>query len=138
LAETVNVVLVVPLPGAADSQFPPDVVAADAVKLTLPFVLVTDKVCGAGFAPPVSLAKLSATGNTDSTGCGATLRVTGTSTGLLVAPADASVIAPVYWPAAKPVKIPATTDAVTPAGVVALPGATESQLPPLTVEAVAV
>jgi hypothetical protein len=48
--------MVVPLPGATDSQVPPEVVAAAVVKLRGAPLLETVKLCGAGLAPPISNA----------------------------------------------------------------------------------
>jgi hypothetical protein len=64
-----------------------------------------------------------------------TASVTGIVTGLLLAPADVTVIVPLYVPAANPAVI---TDTDVPPGVVPLPLLNVSQFPPELVVAVAV
>jgi hypothetical protein len=75
--ETLSVALVVPLGGATASQFPPEVVLAEAVKLSVPAVLATERDCATGFVPPVWPLKLSDPGPTESDGWAETTRVTG-------------------------------------------------------------
>ena len=70
-------VLVAPLVGVTESQLPPEEVAAAAVKLTLPLVLVTERLCGAGLEPADWPLKVSADGATESTGWADTVNVTG-------------------------------------------------------------
>ena len=136
--ETLTVPGVVPL-GVAANQLPPEVVLTDVVNgIAAPPEAVTGRFCAEGSEPRFTMLKDSGPPVTDSVGWELTTRLTGIVTGLLVAPLEVRVIDPLYVPAAKPVMAPPFIEAVTPVGVVALPGETASQAPPLVVTAAAV
>lgn len=128
--DTVTLPGVVPL-GVTESQLPPEAVLSVAVNGNAPLLLaLIATLCAVGSEPRLVKLKVSGPGcpaqTRFSVGSAATLKVTGMVTGLLEAPAEASVMLPVYWPA---VRLPGVTETETPVGVVALPGVTDSQLP---------
>jgi hypothetical protein len=136
--ETLTVPGVVPL-GVAASQLPPVVVLTDVVNgIAAPPEAVTDRFCAPGSEPRFAMLKDSGPPVTDNVGLLVTTKLTGIVTGLLVAPLEVRVIEPLYVPAARPVMAAPFTEAVTPVGVVALPGETVSQAPPVVVAAAAV
>jgi len=132
---------VFPLAGA-DSQLPPLVVAAAMLNgMELPLLALTVRPCAAGSEPAPTMLKVSELSDTCSVGSAATTKVAGMVKGLLVAPADVSVMVPLYELGVKPARAAAFTEPVIPgeeAEVVALPGATASQVPPVVVAARAV
>lgn len=77
LIETVRLAGVVPLFGATESQLPPFVVEAAAVKLSAPPLLATERVWGAAL-PFTCALKPSADGLVVSTGTLLTVSVTAT------------------------------------------------------------
>ena len=116
------------------SQLPPETVEALSVNVTAdPVLVVTVTVCSAEAAPPTVAVKvrpvelrLSVGGPAAGIGV-VTVRVTGTDSGLLVAPVDANEAVPLYVPAARPVATMCTVSvkAVLPPG-----GVMVSQVPP--------
>ena len=97
----------------------------------------TDRFCAPGRDPRSAILKVSGPPVTDRVGSEDTFKVTATVTGLLVAPDEVRVIDPVYCPTCSPEMTPALSAAVTPVGVVALPGETVSHEPPFAVVAAA-
>jgi hypothetical protein len=116
----------VPLAGVTVNQLPPAAVAVNAIG-ELPDSAI---VCGSGRVPPVWYVYVSEAGLTPIVGALLTVRVTGTVCGLLLAPAAAIVMLPLYVPAASPVGF---TPIIRVAGVVPLVGVTVNQPPPAAV-----
>ena len=114
----------VPLIGRTDNQLPPLTVAADAVKLTLPPVLVTESDWAAGLDPPAWPLKVRADGATLRTGCEETVKVTGKL--MEVAPVAPIAMEPLLGPSGKPESADDTRETVKVAGVVVVFRLTES------------
>src|ERR1035438_5621787 len=112
---------VFPLAGA-DNQLPPLVVATAMLNgMELPLLALTVRPCGAGSEPVPTMLKVRALDDTCRVGSATTTNVAGMVNGLLVAPAEGTGIR-----------------AADEAEVVALPGETASQAPPVVVAATAV
>ena len=95
LASTLRLAGVVAPEGVTESQDPPEVVLALAVKLTAPPELVMATLIGAGAVPPLVCVKASENGDAAMVAAGATRKVTAMVCGLLVGPAAATVMEPV-------------------------------------------
>lgn len=131
---TVRLAGVVPPPGATESQLPPFVVDAAAVKVRAEPLLPTAIVLVPGGVPPCWNANDNDAGVAVRLGAAVTVNVTGTVTGLFDAWAEVMVIAPLYAPGVRPAGF---TFAVRVTGVVPVVGATDNQLPPVVVDAAA-
>jgi hypothetical protein len=119
--------------GLTDSQVPL-AAAAVAVKLkAVAAVVDRDTACAAGVAPPIWKLKVRLLALDES--AAPTTNDTSMFSGVLVAPAETTVILPLYVPGARP---PPLTSTLRLAGVVPPEGVTESQVPPDVVLALTV
>ena len=114
---------VVPLPGSTESHG--EALVTAAVYDTAGPVLVTFSGCDGGLAPPTVPVKVRFEG----VGTLVTLNVTGTCSPLFVAPAEVSVMNPLFMPGDVLVGSAETVMVVTP--VVPLVGDTDNQFPVL-------
>ena len=105
--------------GITDSQFPPEVVAALAVKLTAAVPRLTDIPCDPGTVPPVVYVNDRDVGLTVSIEAAVTVNVTGTDSGLLAAPDAVRFTLLVCVPGVNPT---GATDTLNVDGVVPLVG----------------
>jgi hypothetical protein len=131
-AVTVSTAFVVPPVGDTESQFPPEVVLAEAVNDTFGPVAFTFNAWLAGFEPPEVPVNVNVVGETVTV---VRLKVTGTVTEEGVAPGTFTVIVPLLTPAEA---FPGITETVTWGllPVVPLVGETTSQFPGLEAETV--
>jgi hypothetical protein len=117
-----------PLGADTDSQVvAPLTPLATAVKLSWVALLLEMVSVWMGGADPAN-TEVNANELLDDTSAAETTNVAFIVTGLLLAPVEASVMVPLYCPGARFVKADWFTEAVTPVGVVALAGETNSQL----------